>query len=95
MREKVYIFGDEFGTSTLHNNDVKNITHFVYAAVVIKESNLDKARIVCEKISQEFFFGNPIKSNSRVLKNEEKRIKILDYLIKTDILRYRKINKEL
>lgn len=82
MSEKVYIFGDEFGTSTLNQNDVKNITHFVYAAIVVKESNLDKAREVRDSISQIFFYGNPIKSNSRVLKYEKKRIEILEYLIK-------------
>ncbi len=82
MSEKVFIFGDEFGTSTLNQNDVKNITHFVYAAIVVKESNLDKAREVRDSISQNFFYGNPIKSNSRVLKDEKKRIEILEYLIK-------------
>ncbi|GFZ81092.1 hypothetical protein GCM10011531_09080 [Aquaticitalea lipolytica] len=82
MSEKVYIFGDEFGTSTLNQNDVKNITHFVYAAIVVKESNLDKAREVRDNISQNFFYGKPIKSNSRVLKDETKRIEILEYLIK-------------
>lgn len=82
MSEKVYIFGDEFGTSTLNQNDVKNITHFVYAAIVVKESNLVKAREVRDSISQNFFYGNPIKSNSRVLKDEKKRIEILEYLIK-------------
>ncbi|WP_418637531.1 DUF3800 domain-containing protein [Winogradskyella sp.] len=82
MNEKVYIFGDEFGTSTLNQNDVKNITHFVYAAIVVKESNLVKAREVRDNISQNFFYGNPIKSNSRVLKDEKKRIEILEYLIK-------------
>ncbi|MCF1420315.1 DUF3800 domain-containing protein [Mangrovimonas futianensis] len=80
MSEKVYIFGDEFGTSTLHQNDVKNITHFVYAAIVVKESNLDNARTIQEEISKVFFKGNPIKSNSKILKNEKKRIEILEYL---------------
>lgn len=27
MSEKMYIFGDEFGTSTLNQNDVKNSTY--------------------------------------------------------------------
>jgi len=46
MSEKFYIFDDEFVTSTLNQNDVKNITLFVYAVIVVKESNLDKAKKV-------------------------------------------------
>ncbi len=49
--EKVYIFGDEFGTSTLKMNDIKNITHFIYSAIVIKESNIINALKVRENIS--------------------------------------------
>mgnify|MGYP003645613692 CR=1 FL=1 len=80
--EKVYIFGDEFGTSTLKNNDVKNITHFIYSAIVIKESNIHKALKVREDLSNLFFKGQILKSSSRVLRNEETRLKVLDYLIK-------------
>ncbi len=79
--EKVYIFGDEFGTSTLKSNDVKNITHFVYAAIVIKESQLQNAKKVRDEISKKFFKGNILKSNSKILRNEEVRLKILDYLV--------------
>lgn len=79
--EKVYIFGDEFGTSTLKNNDVKNITHFIYSAIVIKESNIEKALIIRNELSNLFFKGHILKSSSKVLKNEETRIKVLDYLI--------------
>lgn len=78
--EKVYIFGDEFGTSTLEENDVKNITHFVYSAVVIKESNIEKARKVRDEISEIFLFGNKIKSSSKALRDDERRLKILKYL---------------
>lgn len=81
--EKVYIFGDEFGTSTLKSNDVKNITHFVYAAIVIKESQLHNARKVRDEISKKFFKGNILKSNSKLLnRNKETRLEALDYLIK-------------
>ena len=81
MNEKVYIYGDEFGTSTLKKNDVKNITHFVYAAIVIKESQLQNAKKVRDEISKRFFKGNIIKSNSKILRNEKTRLKVLDYLI--------------
>ena len=80
--EKVYVFGDEFGTSTLNNNDVKNITHFVYSAIIIKESNLDNARRIRNEISNKFLSGNKIKSSSRALKNDIKRLDILNYLVK-------------
>jgi hypothetical protein len=81
--EKVYIFGDEFGTSTLKSNDVKNITHFVYAAIVVKESQLHNARKVRDDISKKFFKGNILKSNSKILnKKKETRLEVLDYLIK-------------
>lgn len=79
--EKVYIFGDEFGTSTLKNNDVKNITHFVYSAIVIKESQLESARRVRQDISKKFFKGNVLKSSSKILKKEGLRLKVLDYLV--------------
>lgn len=82
MNEKVYIYGDEFGTSTLKNNDVKNITHFVYAAIVIKESQLSNAIKVRKEISKIYFKGNILKSNSKILKNEQTRLDILDYLVK-------------
>jgi len=80
--EKVYIFGDEFGTSTLKNNDIKNITHFIYSAIVIKESNIHQALKVRKDLSNLFFKGQILKSSSKVLRNEETRLKVLDYLIK-------------
>ena len=80
VSEKVYIYGDEFGTSTLKSNDVKNINHFVYAAIVIKESQLEKAKNVRDEMSKKFFKGNVLKSSSRILKNEQTRLEVLDYL---------------
>jgi hypothetical protein len=84
--EKVYVFGDEFGTSTLEENDVKNITHFVYSAIVIKESDIVKARKIRDEISEIFLFGSKIKSSSKALRDDEKRLKILKYL--TDNLNF-------
>lgn len=81
MSEKVFIYGDEFGTSTLKSNDVKNITHFVYAAIVIKESQLQNAKKVRDDISKKFFKGNTLKSKSKILRNQETRLEVLDYLI--------------
>lgn len=61
--EKVFIFCDEFGTSTLKQNDKKNITKFVYCSIIIKESQLEKAHQLRDEISNKFFNGNKIKSN--------------------------------
>lgn len=81
MAEKVFIYGDEFGTSTLKKNDVKNITHFIYTAIVIKESNKENALKVRDYISDTFFQGQLIKSSSKSLKNIANRIKALEYLV--------------
>jgi len=82
MSEKVFIYGDEFGTSTLKSNDVKNITHFVYAAIVVKESQFHNAIKVRDDISKKFFKGNILKSNSKILnKKKDTRLEVLDYLI--------------
>lgn len=82
MVEKVFIYGDEFGTSTLKSNDVKNISHFIYVAIVIKDSNKRIAQEVRNHISETFFKGQIVKSSSKLLKKNNSRIKALEYLIK-------------
>lgn len=75
--EKYYVFGDESGTPS--KND--SISHFIYACVLIKESELQKAREVRSYISQQFLDGHIIKASNRAIsKNFSKRIKILKYL---------------
>ncbi|KMQ65285.1 hypothetical protein ACM39_16515 [Chryseobacterium sp. FH2] len=72
--EKYYLFGDESGTPS--KND--GINHFIYACVLIKESDLQKAREVRTYISQQFLNGNIIKASNRAIsKNFSKRIQIL------------------
>lgn len=78
--EKVYIYCDEFGTSTLKQNDVKNITKFVYSSIIIRESQLEKAKKVREEISSKLLFGQKIKSNSKRLSNDDIRIQCLNYM---------------
>ena len=78
--EKVFIFCDEFGTSTLKQNDVKNITKFVYCSIIIKESQLKKAFKVRDEISKNFLKSGKIKSSSKILKNETTRIDCVNYL---------------
>ncbi len=72
--DKVYVFCDEYGTSTLKQNDVKNITKFVYCSVVIKESSFEKAQQIRSLISKEFLFGEKIKSSSKALKSIDRRL---------------------
>jgi hypothetical protein len=52
----------------------------VYSAIVIKESNIEKAREVRNQISKKFLFGEKIKSSSKALKNDKRRLDILKYL---------------
>jgi hypothetical protein len=78
--DKVYVFCDEYGTSTLKQNDVKNITKFVYCSVIIKESSLEKAKEVRNYISQELLFNKKIKSSSKALQNIERRLNCLKKL---------------
>lgn len=80
--EKVFIYIDEFGTSALSQNDQKNITHFIYSAVVIKESQKGKAHWVRNEISKKFFKGNTIKSSSKLIrKNDSLRLDALKSLV--------------
>ncbi|MCJ7934020.1 MAG: DUF3800 domain-containing protein [Chryseobacterium sp.] len=75
--EKYFVFCDESGTPS--KND--GISHFIYACVLIKESDLVLAREVRHYISKQFLDGNIIKATNRgISKNFSKRIKILQYL---------------
>jgi hypothetical protein len=80
MEEKVYIYGDEFGTSSMNLQAQNEVSHFVYSAIVISESNLNKAYEVRDYISKNFFQGQKIRSKSRAVKKIDKRLKALQYL---------------
>jgi hypothetical protein len=78
--ERVYIYGDEFGTSSLNDEDPLFISHFIYTAIAIKESNLTKSLQLREEISNKFLFGHKLKSSSKALsdkKNFQKRLDIV------------------
>ncbi|MEJ5266860.1 MAG: DUF3800 domain-containing protein [Bacteroidales bacterium] len=77
--EKFYIFGDEFGTHSLNDKESNNISHFIYTAIVIKESNIASARDLHLKICQDFLDGHKISSKSKALRdrNFKRRIDIL------------------
>ena len=80
MKEKVYIYGDEFGTSSMNLIAKNEISHFVYSAIVVTETNLNQAYKVRDGISKKFFRGQRIRSKSRALKDISKRLKALRYL---------------
>lgn len=60
----IYVFIDEFGNPSLNLEKAQTPSHFVYAALLISEENLDQARKVRELISKSFFRGSPIKSKN-------------------------------
>ena len=80
MEEKVYIYGDEFGTSSMNLQAQNEVSHFVYSAIVVSESNLNKAYEVRDYISKNFFQGQKIRSKSRAIKKIDKRLRALQYL---------------
>ncbi len=90
MKEKVYIYFDEFGNSHLNTDKQGAFSHYVYTAILIKESNLEKARMKREELSKQFFQKRDIKSNriSNDKNGFNKRLKVLDSLNELDFLIY-------
>lgn len=90
MKEKVYIFFDEFGNSHLDTSKSGTFSHFVYTAVLIKESKLKQARDIRNRISKKHFQNSDIKSN-RINNNPKgfrKRLTILEELKNLNFLVY-------
>ncbi|WP_299382567.1 DUF3800 domain-containing protein [uncultured Lacinutrix sp.] len=83
MSEKVFIYGDEFGTSHLDINIQGNISHFIYASLIIQEKDLKQAYKIRKHLSDKYFSGGKLKSNSRGMKdkNFDKRLEILSYIV--------------
>lgn len=90
MKEKVYIYFDEFGNAHPDIEKKGSFSHFVYTAILIRESNLADARKMRELISKKYFQGSDIKSNN--IKNNDKgfnkRLNILDELKSLNFLVY-------
>lgn len=75
--EKYYVFCDESGTPS--KND--GISHFIYACVLIKESDLEKAINIRDYISHNYLNNSIIKASNKAIRgNLAKRIQILQYL---------------
>lgn len=82
MNNKVHIFIDESGNSSLNLDKKGTFSHFIYTAVVISENNIYEARKLQEKISKLFFQGQHIKGSNigNDEKGLEKRINIANEL---------------
>lgn len=81
LNEKVFIFIDEFGNTSLNTSIEGTSSHFVYAALVLQESQIEMARKVRNEINDLYFKGSTIKSN-RVPNDEKGFNKRLNILIK-------------
>jgi Protein of unknown function (DUF3800) len=86
--EKIYIILDEFGNPHLNLEKLGTFSHFVYTAIVFKESekeNITKARDI---ISKKYFQNSPMKSKNigNDDKGNQKRIDILNELKKYDFI---------
>ncbi|WP_282073008.1 DUF3800 domain-containing protein [Polaribacter atrinae] len=80
--EKAKIFIDEFGNTHLDLSKKGTFSHFVYASVIIKETEIKKAREVRKDICRRFNLGDDIKSkNIGDKKYFQKRLNILKYLV--------------
>ena len=78
--EKIFIYGDEFGTHSLNEEDPQFISHFIYTAFAIKESNLQNAIDLRNELSSKYLFGQKLKSSSKALNNKnnfDKRLGII------------------
>lgn len=77
--EKIHVFIDEFGNAHLDLSKEGTPSHFVYAAVIINENDLQKARNIRDSISNKYNQNAPLKSSK--LKNDDKGFKKrLNYL---------------
>lgn len=75
--EKYFVFCDESGTPS--KND--GVSHFVYTAFIIRESEIEKARKERQYISSNYLFGNKISAKSPAIsKNLKRRLDILKYI---------------
>lgn len=62
--EKVHVFIDEFGNASLNLDKKGTFSHFVYAAVLVTDQNLEQAQKIRKSLSQTFAKGNPFKSKN-------------------------------
>lgn len=95
---KAYIYFDEFGNPFLDTETkLGTPSHFIYTAVVINESNLEKAKAIRKELSDKYRQGSPLKSNKIKTIDRLKMItefKKMDFGIFSLVVDKRKIDNE-
>ncbi|MBE7698574.1 DUF3800 domain-containing protein [Tenacibaculum finnmarkense] len=99
--EKAYIFIDEYGNSHLDLSKNSTPSHFIYSSIIIKESDLNKARELRKEICKKHRLGADIKSKNIKKKFFERRLNILkdlkenlDFTIDVLVIDKEKLNFE-
>ncbi|WP_312994663.1 DUF3800 domain-containing protein [Chryseobacterium flavum] len=72
---------DEFGNAHLDLSKNGTFSHFIYTSVIIKDTDVDKARKILQEICIKFRLGENLKSCNIKNKHLKKRRDILLYLI--------------
>lgn len=80
-REPIYAFIDEYGNVSLSTEKAGTSNFFICVAVLINESDIERAKEGVQAIQDEFFSGSQIKS-SNVGSKDERRLPILDAITK-------------
>ncbi|SMO41963.1 Protein of unknown function [Chryseobacterium rhizoplanae] len=71
------IFIDEFGNAHLDLSKEGTFSHFIYTSVIIKDTDIEKARKVLKDICIKYRLGENLKSSNIKNKNFKKRKDIL------------------
>lgn len=81
------IFIDEFGNTHLDLSKKGTFSHFIYTSVIIKDTDIDKARKLLKEICIKYRLGENLKSSNIKNKNFKKRKDILmEFLEKLDFV---------
>lgn len=80
--DKVFVFIDEFGNTSLDIAKPGTFSHFVYSAIVIKESDVVNARLILSELSKRYNQNSPFKSSKSFggEKGLHKRLQVLSDL---------------
>jgi len=73
--ERVFVFIDEYGNTTLNLDNEATPSHFIYASIVIKESDIPQARLLLKDLQKKYNQGSPLKSN-RLFKKVDEQTKL-------------------
>lgn len=81
--EKMYAFTDESGSFGWKLDNETVSTHFIIAAIIVRESQLDALRAGLEPIRKFYFQSGEMKS-SKIGKDHRRRLRILNDLLQLD-----------